>query len=103
MVKVNSKVCSRCKYRCYVEQKLACNYMGCTGKSRIFEKGQQAYDAKYCDKFEKGRQDRTRWVEISFPKTELDEFDRYKFDRIQEEQSKYVNKIKHKRGKVGSN
>lgn len=85
MVKVNSKVCSRCKYRINVEQKPCCNYIEVEGHSRIFEDGELKYDPKYCDKYCPGA--RITNCNIEFHNVEYDEYDQYKADRVGREKS----------------
>lgn len=38
-----------------------CNYLTIMNESRIFQDGVAAYDPKYCDKYEKGKQILRRW------------------------------------------
>jgi hypothetical protein len=66
MEKITKKLCSTCKYRGAMEQKISCNYMTCTGHSRIFQDGKMAYDPKYCDKYEKGRK-KKGWGPMPLP------------------------------------
>lgn len=90
--KVNKKLCSTCKYRGAMEQKISCNYMTCTGHSRIFQDGKMAYDPKYCDKYEKGKTD-TSYRDINIvSKIGKDEYWDYKYVKIRKERSTYAYK-----------
>ena len=69
LIKLNKKVCGSCKYRMRFGSapggqntfyNHCCNYLEIMGHSRIFENGKQAYDPKYCDKFEKGKAEQTK-------------------------------------------
>ena len=76
MVKVNSKVCARCKYRINVEQKPCCNYIEVEGHSRIFEDGKPKYDPAYCDKYEAGPKSDKRSFDLTH--NEYDEYELYR-------------------------
>ena len=70
MIKAEHATCKKCKYRYLLNQaEIACNYMDVTGKSRVFKDGKKVIPDGFCDKFVKGRQDRSvadRWVRSSF-------------------------------------
>jgi hypothetical protein len=92
MEKITKKLCSTCKYRGGTDQKISCNYMTCTGRSRIFQDGKMAYDPKYCDKYEKGETD-TSYRDINIvPQQAKDEYWDYKCVKIRKEQSTYAYK-----------
>lgn len=65
LIKLNKRVCAQCQYRMRAgaspgrdgdsDFNYCCNYMEVEGHSRIFENGVKAYDAKYCDKYKRGK------------------------------------------------
>ena len=73
-IKVNPHICYACCYHMGFGSQpgkdqidaghcanVACNYLGITGKSRIFEDGKMAYKPEYCDKFVPGEADPNGW------------------------------------------
>lgn len=79
MVKTSEKICSSCKYRINVEQKVSCNYLEVAGHSRIFENGKKAYDPAFCDKYEPGKPKR---ADIQIGSRERDEYENYKARKV---------------------
>lgn len=74
-IKVDAKICASCCYHMGFgsqpgkEQKdtsyngnIACNYMGITGYSRIFQNGKMAYAPHLCDKFSPGDSFQGGWT-----------------------------------------
>lgn len=57
--RVDNNICASCKYRGFFQQRICCNYLGVTGKSRIFEDGKLRHDPRYCEHYEKGAQNIT--------------------------------------------
>ena len=65
LIRRTKQVCARCQYRMragaspgrdgYSDYNYCCNYLEIEGHSRIFEDGKMAYDAKYCDKYKRGK------------------------------------------------
>lgn len=75
LVRVSTRVCARCQYHCYVKQRPACNYLGLTEKSRIYENGKQLYDPEFCDKFVEGPQvEPKRWCAPTIKREEIDHY-----------------------------
>ena len=95
LIKLSQTVCLSCKYHMGVgtqpgkNQKaqgmlpnVGCNYLKITGRSRIYENGKKAYNAAYCDKYEKGKPDRPN---IHLGDVEYEEYDKYKVRKIYKE------------------
>lgn len=59
-IKITKALCNSCKYSIRIsgyqsysiKQSIACNYMGDTGESRIFENGEMKFPANYCATYE---------------------------------------------------
>lgn len=63
LVRATQSRCSKCQYRMRISHGngYCCNYLTIMNESRIFQDGVAAYDPKYCDKYEKGKQILRRW------------------------------------------
>lgn len=90
-IKINTKTCSSCKYRGITDQKVSCNYIRCTGHSRLFEDGKMVCSPEYCTKYEKGAMD-TSYSEINIFGVGKDEYIDYKCSKIRKERNTYAYK-----------
>lgn len=97
LIKISKRLCKKCKYHCGADQKISCNYLACTGHSRIFKDGSMMYDPTFCDKYEKGAMLRP-FREIDLTDRAQDEYDDYKCVKIRKEQATY--EYKHKYGET---
>lgn len=93
--KISKSLCSKCQYRTMIGSHQACNYMAITGRSRIFQDKEAAYDPKLCDKFKEGEQIIPR-VDAIFIPTSYNEFEDYKCVKIRKEKSRYDYKFREK-------
>ena len=97
----SQELCSKCKYRIWVEGKVACNYKSITCKSRIFVDGKMSYDPKYCNKFKQGDKEQEAWRDNFYLGSECDEYTDYKCTKIrQEEYGKDGRLFKKRMGRV---
>lgn len=97
LIKISKALCRKCKYHGGTDQKLTCNYLACTGHSRIFDGREMKYDPKYCDKFEKGKMLQP-FKNMELRCQQYDEFRDYKMTKIRKEQTSY--EYKHKFGET---
>lgn len=70
---ISKSLCSKCQYRTMIGSHQGCNYLAITGRSRIFQDKEAAYDPKLCNKFKEGEQIIPR-VDAIFIPTSYDEF-----------------------------
>lgn len=91
MVKVSKEICSKCKYRGVTDQKVSCNYLTCTGHSRLFEGGKMVCSPEFCMKYEEGDAD-TSCSDINIFGVGKDEYIDYKCSKIRKERSLYAYK-----------
>ena len=77
-IKINPKICESCIYHMgfgsqpgkeqtaeCLNSNVACNYLGITGKSRIFKDGKLKYNPEYCNKYVFGRSISGTWTSDS--------------------------------------
>jgi len=85
-IKVNAQICYACCYHMGFGSQpgknqideghscnVACNYLGITGKSRIFKDGEMAYKPHLCDKFVPGDVDPGGWASDSMTEWKQEE------------------------------